>query len=211
MRLIVIAGLLGALALGACSSSGTDDYRALLDNPPKTYETVSEAVKSEDSSFFVEVDDWKTFGVRITDPALSQDGSLNNFKIGRTTLDADQKYWIHVSSLCYECLGFRKKVMPFNAYLFDPDYVQIETIKGEIQGMGGGGGTVLVPTKAGDYYVLVAADNSRIAEKFSGQIDLTTSGVKGLEAINGGGLMGYPVYPSPEGSMMLNVRKFVEE
>jgi len=210
MRLIGIVGLLGALALGACSSSGTDDYKALLDNPPKTYETVSEAVKSE-PNFFVEADDWKTFGVRITDPALSQGGSLNNFKVGRTTLDADQKYWIHVSSLCYECLGFRKKVMPFNAYLFDPDYEQIETIKGDIQGMGGGGGIIFVPTKAGDYYVLVAADNSRIAEKFAGQIDLTTSGVKGLEAMDGGGLMGYPVYPSPEGSMMLNVRKLVEE
>jgi hypothetical protein len=210
MRLIGIVGLLGALALGACSSSGTDDYKRLLENPPKTYETVSEAVKSEET-FFVEVDDWETFGVRITDPALLQGGSLNNFKVGRTTLDADQKYLIAVSSLCYECLGFRKKVMPFNAYLFDPDYEQIETIKGDIQGMGGGGGTSFVPTKAGDYYVLVAADNSRIAETFSGQIDLTTSGVKGVEAMNGGGLMGYPVYPSPEGSMMLHVRKLVEE
>ncbi|KXJ53767.1 MAG: hypothetical protein AXW12_13605 [Thalassospira sp. Nap_22] len=181
-----------------------------MENPPRTYETVSEAVKSE-PSFFVEADDWKTFGVRITDPALSQGGSLNNFKVGRTTLDADQKYLIAVSSLCYECLGFRKKVMPFNAYLFDPDYIQIETIKGEMQGMAGGGGTVFVPTKAGDYYVLVAADNSRIAETFSGQIDLATSGVKGLEAMDGGGLMGYPVYPSPEGSMMLHVRTLVEE
>jgi len=210
MRLFGIVGLLGALALGACSSSGTDDYKRLLENPPRTYETVSEAVKSE-PSFFVEADDWKTFGVRITDPALSQGGSLNNFKVGRTTLDADQKYLIAVSSLCYECLGFRKKVMPFNAYLFDPDYIQIETIKGEMQGMAGGGGTVFVPTKAGDYYVLVAADNSRIAETFSGQIDLATSGVKGLEAMDGGGLMGYPVYPSPEGSMMLHVRTLVEE
>lgn len=209
MRLFGIVGLLGALALGACSSSGTDDYKRLLENPPKTYETVSEAVKSE-PSFFVEADDWKSFGVRITDPALVQGESLNNFKVGRTTLEADQKYWIHVSSFCYECLGFRKKVMPFNAYLFDPDYQQIEVIKGDIQGMGGGAGTSLVPTKAGDYYVLVAADNSRIAETFEGQIDLTTSGVQGVQAF-GGGLMGYPVYPSPEGSMMLNVRTLVDE
>ena len=210
MKIIRSFGVIGILLLGACSSSGSADYQALLTNPPQTYQTLSEAVKSEET-FFVEVDDWETFGVRITDPAIQQGDSLNNFKIGRTTLEIDHKYRIHVSTLCYECLGFRKKVMPFNAYLFDPDYQQIETIKGEIQGMGGGGGINIVTSKAGDYYVLVAADNSIIAETFAGQIDLTTSGVEGVSAMSGGGLIGYPVYPSPEGSLMLHVLPVEEE
>ncbi|WP_404426148.1 hypothetical protein [Thalassospira australica] len=210
MKIIRILGGMGVLLLGACSSSGSADYKALLDNPPKTYQSLSEAVKNEET-FFVEVDDWETFGVRITDPAIQQGNSLNNFKIGRATLDADHRYWIHVSTLCYECLGFRKKVMPFNAYLFDPDYQQIDTFEGDVQGMGGGGGTFIVAAKSGDYYVLVAADNSRIAETFEGQVDLSTSGVPSVEAMDGGGSILYPVYPSPEGSLMLHVMTAEEE
>jgi len=204
IRIIKILGMVGVLALGACSSSGSADYKALLDNPPKTYETLSDAVKSEET-FFVDVDDWEFFDVRIIDPAIFQEKSLNNFKIGRTTLEADRRYRVVVSTLCYECLGFRKKVMPFNAYIFDPDYMGIGTFKSKISGLSGMGGTEFDTAKSGDFYVLVAADNSKIAETFAGEIDLSPSGVKGLEAVNGGGMIGYPVYPSPEGSLILQV------
>lgn len=183
----------------SCSSSGRQDYLSIQDNNQKTYKNVSEAVKSSPKKK-LGIGTSPRIKIRVTDPAFYNGSVVSNFQAFEIEGLKKGTYGIAASSVCYECLGFRKKVLYPQIHIFDKSYKNITPATTEefhgFATMAVKKGNLNVE-KSGKHYVVISADNSRLAgvdnALDAGQSDNVTLPIP------------YPISASPEGNVFFSI------
>lgn len=194
------------LLLISCSSSGKQDYLLIENQTEKTYKNIHEAVKSSEKQT-LETNKRLKVAMRVVNPSFYDEGVLSNFQAFKTQKLEDGSYKVFVASYCYECLGYRKKILYPNIYVFDEKYNKINTeTESEFSGLAAmiTRSDTFNVQNSDSYYIILSADNTRL--------DLNTQGQKKQDNLTmiipaPIPLLPYPISASPEGTLNISINK----